>query len=156
MKTLEGYVLAYSQISNDLGNKIKDECLAAWDAKSRFSMWATDIWNREWCFSSTGAITRLFFPTLNSAPVAGSLKLNPQMAQVITDQRSLNAHQHRFGFTEDLGCECGAAEGAVEHFLFYCPKYERDDLVIVSLELEVTTVCGRHLSPGYLKTKHCG
>ena len=68
------------------------------------------------------------------------------MAQVITDQRSLNAHQHRFCFTEDLGCECGAAEGAVEHFRFYCPKYERDDLVIVSLELEVTTVCGRHLS----------
>ena len=59
MKTSEGYVLAYSQISNVLGNKIKDECLTAWDAKSRFSMWATDIWNREWCFSSTGAINQI-------------------------------------------------------------------------------------------------
>ena len=98
-------------------------------------MWANDIWNREWCLSSTGAITRLFFPSLNSASVVGSLQLSPQMAQVITGHCSLNVHQHRFGFKDDPGCECGAAEETVEHFLFYCPKYERDDLIIVSLEV---------------------
>ena len=134
-ETSEGYVLAYSQITNVLGIKRKDECLTARDAKLQFSMWANDIWNREWCLSSTGAITRLFFPSLNSASVVGSLQLSPQMAQVITGHCSLNVHQHRFGFKDDLGCECGAAEGAVEHFLFYCPKYERDDLIIVSLEV---------------------
>ena len=57
------------------------------------------------------------------------------MAQFITGHCSLNVHQHRFGFTDDPGCECGASEETIEHFLFYCPIYERDDLVIVFLEV---------------------
>lgn len=69
-----------------------------------------------------------------SASVISSLNLSAQLAQVITGHCVLNAHQNRFGFRDDPGCECGAEEESVEHFLFYCPKYVRDDFIIASLE----------------------
>lgn len=73
---------------------------------------------------------KIFFPNVESARGIGSIKLSAQMAQVITGHCSLNAHQHRFRFRVDPGCECGAAQETVKHFLFYCPKNGRDDFVL--------------------------
>jgi hypothetical protein len=49
-----------------------------------------------------------------------------EFARLRSGHCSLNQYLHRFGHAESPRCECGSgAIENVEHFLLYCPRYDR-------------------------------
>jgi hypothetical protein len=49
-----------------------------------------------------------------------------QLARLRTGHCSLNQYLHRFGHLESPRCECNSgANEDVQHYLLYCPRYER-------------------------------
>ena len=68
--------------------------------------------------------------TLRSNKLYNAVDLTRQQMAQLTRLRSghcsLNEYLHRFGHAESQRCDCGSgASENIEHFLLYCPQYDR-------------------------------
>jgi hypothetical protein len=53
------------------------------------------------------------------------------LAQLRTGMARLNGYLHRIGAAESAECECGTAVETVKHFLFRCPRWDRQRMGLV-------------------------
>lgn len=137
VESSEGLVLA-GQLARQLSEvKILSDFSDEASVKAQLRRLVMGLWNDEWALSPvTGA--KSFFPDLYSSTILLKRDLSFLWTQILTGHCALNVHQFRFGFANDPSCRCGHDTESVKHFLFYCPLYDRKELIEVSLsELKV-------------------
>ncbi|KAL7294950.1 hypothetical protein TKK_0011661 [Trichogramma kaykai] len=103
-------------------NAVEDEAIAEW--------------NNKWQTTTKGAVTKLFFPTVQSRLGLKNLRLNHYTTQFMTGHGNFRAKLHGFGLKESGDCPCGMEDTAT-HELFVCESFseEREDLIgVVSRE----------------------
>jgi hypothetical protein len=91
-----------------------------------------DAWQTEWQSCCNGAVTREFFPTIQSATVLHPNHLCRQVAQILSGHSFLKEHQFRFNFTTSPKCDCGAVSESVSHFLFHWPLFSTQRRVFLT------------------------
>lgn len=93
-------------------------------------------WQRRHGTSTTGTITRIFFPDVRIAnKILKNLKLNRDITRVLTGHGAYAAYLHRFGLNNSPGCVCDdEVEETVLHVVFECPRFDRQ-----RFELEMCT-----------------
>jgi hypothetical protein len=82
-------------------------------------------WNNRWIQSSTGSLTREYFPTIMDR-IRSKKIFYPtfELTQMITNHGKFNSYLQRFNIKDYFGCEkCGAVFEDVKHLIFECPQY---------------------------------
>ncbi len=83
------------------------------------------LWNERWMTSSTGSLTREFFPTVSSRMRAQHVNVHSfTSTQLLTGHANLSHYHHRFGRRDSDLCICASGKSeTVHHYIFECDRY---------------------------------
>lgn len=104
--------------------KIREETIKKWQARYESS--------------STGAVTKVFFPdVLEAKRTLRDAVLTPVHVQILTGHGGFSAYLHRFHLKDSPSCVCDpSCEETVWHLLFVCPRFSHDRM---ELEVKIET-----------------
>lgn len=82
-------------------------------------------WQDRYDFSSTGSVTKVFFPNVDKAyRIVRKTKLTPRHVQALTGHGGMAEYLHRFKLCSSPGCECDPEIiESVWHVLLECPRF---------------------------------
>lgn len=98
-------------------------------------------WQTRYESSSTGAVTKVFFPDVLAAKrTLREAVLTPIHVQVLTGHGGFSAYLHRFHLKDSPSCVCDpSCEETVWHLLFECPRFSHDRMELeVKLETQLS------------------
>ncbi len=107
-------------------------------------------WNSAWSSASSGAQTRLFFPSVESALILDSSLTSFFLCSILSGHCILNKFLFKLKRSPSPLCSClSGEEEDVSHILFYCSKYDshRDALKLCATDLELAWPIPLHSFP---------
>lgn len=86
---------------------------------------SVDIWQKRYEEGETAAVTKQFFPNVQSAyRIINKISLTPILTQVFTGHGGFSQYLHRFKCKDSFACICDSeTEETILHLLIECPKY---------------------------------
>lgn len=95
-------------------------------------------WQDRYVSSSTGAVTKVFFPNAAEAyRTVRKIKLTPRHVQAFTGHGGMAEYLHRFKLKDSPGCECDPDTSESNwHILLECPRFA---LARMDLEFQLNT-----------------
>ena len=91
--------------------------------KEKIKTFSQELWQAEWQRSKTGHITKLFFPTPNSAKLLNEINVPHSTIQLLSGHSRLNTFLARISTISSGLCACEMENESIEHFLFRCPRF---------------------------------
>jgi ribonuclease HI len=90
--------------------------------KIRQTVWK--IWSKQWTECPKAAITRAFFPSIESTKLISTIELPRQVVQILSGHCRLRSYLFRISCALSPSCSCGKSDETVSHFLFECHLFE--------------------------------
>ena len=82
-------------------------------------------WQQEWEKTNKGAITKLFFPSIEQR-LKMKLNLTPNLTAIITGHGLTRSYLHRFNITDNPTCPCNNEAQTIDHLIYQCPLVEKE------------------------------
>lgn len=89
--------------------------------KNKLAAISEDSWRAEWESSTTGLLTKSFFPTVQDR-LNTKLWLTPNLTTLLTGHGRINYYFHRFKIKDSAVCVCGVGDQTVDHVIYDCRK----------------------------------
>ncbi|XP_045772149.1 uncharacterized protein LOC123872063 [Maniola jurtina] len=85
-------------------------------------------WQSKYTTEPQGAVTKRFFPDIRqSYPIVKKLKMNNQLAQLLTGHGGFGEYLHKYKLKDNPFCNCdGVSPESVVHVICKCPKFAYD------------------------------
>jgi hypothetical protein len=78
-------------------------------------------WQRQWEETTKGAITKEFFPGVESR-LAVSLKLSPNVTTIMTGHGNIRSYLHRLKLIGSPECPCNHGIQTADRLIFQCKR----------------------------------
>jgi hypothetical protein len=82
-------------------------------------------WQRQWEETTKGAITKLFFPSVESR-LAVNLTLNPKVTTIMTGHGNIRSYLHRLKIIASPECRCKHGTQTVDSLIFQCNRLRKE------------------------------
>jgi ribonuclease HI len=108
-------------------------------------------WQRDWDYSSKGALTKSFFPNIKDR-LTKRLNMCLNLSTIVTGHGKLKAYLHRFKIIDNPMCPCKMNPQTTDHLIRECPLLNKQRQ---RLKNNITRAGGRWPIPNYeLANKH--
>jgi len=92
-------------------------------------------WQRRWEETTKGAITKEFFPSVESK-LAVNFKLSPKVTTVMTGHENIRCYWHRLKIIGSPECPCKYGTQTVDHLIFQCKRLKNEGEILKNSELK--------------------
>jgi hypothetical protein len=93
-------------------------------------------WQRQWEETTKGAITKEFFPSVESR-LAVNLKLRPNVTTIMTGHGNIRSYLQRLKIIGSPECPCNHGIQTVDHLIFQCKILRNERAILKSSALKV-------------------
>ena len=93
-------------------------------------------WQRQWEETTKGAITKEFFPSVESR-LAVNLKLSPNVTTIMTGHGNIRSYLHRLKIIGSPECPCKRGTQTVDRLVFQCKRLKNESEILKNSVLKV-------------------
>jgi hypothetical protein len=83
-------------------------------------------WQEQWTSSTTGPVTKYFFPYIKER-MTTMMPISAEFTAVVTGRSVTGSYRHRFQIIPNSTCPCGLKEEqTINHIIFNCTQMENE------------------------------